>query len=339
VARRAKEEGLTVPEATGHRAEPGAGIGASVGGRSVRVGRPDGLHDEAARQADRLARRGLTVFAVWRDEHPVGLVGAADTVKPNAAGSVRRIRSWGWEVGLVSGDRRRTVEGVAREAGIDRSVAEVFPEGKVEEIRRLQEMGKRVAFVGDGINDAPALAQADLGIALRSGTDVAREAGDVLILGPDLGLVVDCLVLARKTYWVIWQNLSWAFTYNALMIPLALVGAVSPMVAAGAMAGSSVTVVANALRLRRYAGGRGTVAEEDGLLDPSVERTLERLREAARRPAGPTSPPGLEADTAPVAEAARGLTGDSRQERPPLRQTMVRLADFVTKKWGEQWDT
>ena len=248
----ADEWGVSVPSATDHRAEPGAGIAALVDGRSVRVGRPDGLPPSLEGQADILAREGLMVVAVWLDGEPVGLLGASDAVKPGAPEVVARLRKWGRTVALVSGDRAPAVEAAARQAGIDVVVSQVFPEGKVEEVRRLQAQGLRVAFVGDGVNDAPALAQADLGIALGTGTDVAIEAADVLIMGGDLGLVSDCLELAGRTYWVIVQNLAWAFAYNSLMVPLAVVGRVSPLLAAAAMAGSSWTVVSNALRLQRF---------------------------------------------------------------------------------------
>jgi heavy metal translocating P-type ATPase len=264
VVQAAMERGVPIPEARDHRAEPGAGIVAWVGSTRVRVGRPEGLPRPLAVRAEELASRGLTVFAVWGDGQALGLLGAFDAIKPGAARAVSRLDRLGWEVAVVSGDRRPAVEAVAREAGIVRAVAEVFPEGKVEEVRRLQAAGKRVAFVGDGINDAPALAQADLGIALGTGTDVAMEAGDVLIMGGDVGLVADALVLAKRTFWVIAQNLVWAFAYNLLMIPLAVAGKVSPLVAAGAMAGSSVTVMGNALRLLRYrspAGDIGSRAE------------------------------------------------------------------------------
>jgi heavy metal translocating P-type ATPase len=256
VVEAAMDRGVTIPPATGHRAEPGAGIEARVGDVRVRVGRPSGLPEPMAAKAQELAESGLTVFGVWLDEEAVGLLGARDTVKPGAADAVRRLRQWGWRVALVSGDRRPAVEAVARETDIDIVVAEVFPDGKVEEVRRLQQQGRRVAFVGDGINDAPALAQADVGIALGTGTDVAMEAGDVLIMGGDVTLVADALGLARRTFWVIAQNLGWAFAYNLLMIPLAVAGKVSPLVAAAAMAGSSVTVVGNALRLLRYGAPR-----------------------------------------------------------------------------------
>jgi Cu+-exporting ATPase len=254
----ANDRGVTIPEGTDHRAQPGAGIVARVGRTRVRVGRPVGLPEELAARAQGLAEDGLTVFAVWRDDEAIGLLGAQDTIKPGAIDAVRRLRQSGWRVAVVSGDRRPAVEAVARQAGIDTVVAEVYPEGKVEEVRRLQSVGRRVAFVGDGINDAPALAQADVGLALGTGTDVAKEAGNVLIMGGDIGLVADALGLARRTFWVIAQNLGWAFAYNLLMIPLAVAGKVSPLVAAAAMAGSSVTVVSNALRLLRYAARRPT---------------------------------------------------------------------------------
>jgi Cu+-exporting ATPase len=293
VVQAANERGLAIPEATGYRAEPGAGITAMVGGSRVRVGRPEGLPADLTERADQMAARGLTVFAVWSDGRAIGLLGAFDAVKEEAADVIRRLRKSGGDVAVISGDRRAAVEAVAAEAGIDRSVAEVFPEGKVEEVRRLQTAGKRVAFVGDGVNDAPALAQADLGIALGTGTDVAMEAGDVLIMGGDLRSVADALGLARRTFWVIAQNLSWAFAYNILMIPLTVVGKVSPLVAAAAMAGSSVTVVGNAMRLRWYAAGR----ERIPALGERAGEAPWRVRLVPRFPrAGGASPEAIEAE-------------------------------------------
>src|SRR5207248_8609082 len=175
-----------------------------------------------------------------------------DTVRQGAADAVRRLREMGLEVAIVSGDRRESVESAAREAGICRVIAEVFPEGKVEEVRKLQAAGRKVAFVGDGINDGPALAAAHVGIALSTGTDVAKDASDVLVIGNNLRSIVDGLGLARRTYRAIAENIAWAFAYNILMIPMALVWKVPPAAAAAAMTCSSMTVMGNALRVRRF---------------------------------------------------------------------------------------
>ncbi|HEX2088535.1 MAG TPA: heavy metal translocating P-type ATPase [Actinomycetota bacterium] len=248
----AKTQGVEVPSATSFGIEPGARAKATLDGSEISVGRPDSLPVSLASKATTLAEKGLTVFAVWKDSQPVGLVSVSDRVKPGARQVVSDLRAKGLEVALVTGDRRPAAEAIADQAGIERVVAEVFPEGKVDEVKRLQEAGRKVVFVGDGINDGPALAQADVGIALGTGTDVAIEAADVTILGGDLRLVANALDLSRRTYRVIAQNLFWAFGYNVVMIPLAVAGLLSPIWAAAAMAASSVTVVANALRLRRY---------------------------------------------------------------------------------------
>jgi heavy metal translocating P-type ATPase len=260
IARAAR--GVDVPGGTDFLVHPGAGVEATVGGARIRVGRPDGLPLSLQADAGRMAQSGLTVFGVWKDGRPVGLLGAADGVKDESRATVERMRAFGFDVALVTGDRRAVGDRVAREVGIDRVVAEVFPEGKVAEIRRLQRAGKRVAFVGDGMNDGPALAQADVGIALGTGTDVAIEAADVKIMGGDLGRVMKALFLARWTYSVIAQNLVWAFAYNTLMIPLAGIGALTPFMASAAMAVSSLSVVGNAVRLRRYGSSRFARSQE-----------------------------------------------------------------------------
>jgi heavy metal translocating P-type ATPase len=321
----AEERGIEIPAGTAHRAMAGAGIEATVGSNLVRVGRPEGLSEELSARVEVLAAGGLTVFAVWRDGEPVGLLGAFDALKDGAADAVARLRRWGLDVAVVSGDRRAAVEAVARGAGVDRAVAEVFPEGKVEEVRRLQAEGRRVAFVGDGVNDAPALAQADLGIALGTGTDVAMEAGHVLILGGDLRLVADSLALARRTFAVIAQNLAWAFAYNVLMIPLAVVGKVSPTVAAAAMAGSSVTVVGNALRLLRY--GRG--AADAGLdVDREEEEAADMDGDGEVAPLEPEATPQVEPEDSPASPPEGGFA----------RREARRIAGALGRLYDRQWE-
>ena len=268
VVRAAASAGAPVLAADGHMATPGSGIRATVEGHAVVVGRAEAFPHELAERAHRLAGDGLTVFGVWDDGRLVGLLASGDRLKAEAREVVRWMDGFGFELALVTGDHRATAEAIGREVGLPRVVAGVSPEGKVDEIRRLQARGKRVAFVGDGLNDGPALAQADLGIALGTGTDVAIEAADVKIMGGDLRRVVDALYLARWTYSVIGQNLAWAFAYNAVMVPLAMFGVLTPVVAAAAMAGSSVTVVGNALRLRRYRKGALARSDETDGPDP-----------------------------------------------------------------------
>jgi len=226
----AGERGIHPGEAAAFSAETGHGVRALVDGHEVIVGRP-----------------GITITV---DGAPAGAIEIADPNKPEAAAAVRRFAAMGLEVWLITGDRRAAAETAARDAGIERVLAEVLPEEKVARIREFQAAGKRVAMVGDGINDAPALAQADLGIAMGTGTDIALEAGAITLLRGDLHGVADAIELSRRTMRIIRQNLFWAFAYNTIGIPVAALGLLSPMLASAAMALSSVTVVMNSLRLR-----------------------------------------------------------------------------------------
>ncbi len=255
----ARERGLEIPAATAFANIAGHGVRAEVDGKPVVVGRRKlvdeqdlQLPDDLATAAAELEEQGRTAVFVGRDGDVVGLLAVADTVKDDAADVVRQLHAMGLQVAMITGDNARTATAIAKQVGIDRVLAEVLPQDKVTEIRRLQDEGRVVAMVGDGVNDAPALVQADLGIAIGTGTDVAIEASDITLMSDRLDGVVRAIQLSRQTLRTIYQNLGWAFGYNTAAIPLAALGLLNPVVAGAAMGLSSISVVTNSLRLRRF---------------------------------------------------------------------------------------
>ncbi|MEC8970812.1 MAG: heavy metal translocating P-type ATPase [Actinomycetota bacterium] len=240
---------------------PGLGVRAVVGDQLVLVGRRllfDDVSIDLDRALEDAENAGHTAVVVGWDRTAHGVLVVTDEIRSTSAEAVAGLRELGLEVTLLTGDNERTARTVATAVGIDRVVAGVLPDGKEAEVQSLQDAGSVVAMVGDGINDAPALARADLGIAVGTGTDVAIEASDLTVVSGDLRVVVDAIALARSTLATIKGNLFWAFAYNVAAVPLAAAGVLSPMVAAGAMSFSSVFVVANSLRLYRFAGHRKT---------------------------------------------------------------------------------
>jgi len=252
-----------LPPATAFEALAGHGARAQVDGTTVWAGRrklmgdaglllPEALDDAV----DRLEGEGRTAVLVGWDGEVRGVLAVADTARPDAPELVARLHRMGLETAMITGDNTRTARAIAERLGIDRVLAEVLPQDKAGEVARLQAQGRVVAMVGDGVNDAPALVQADLGIAIGTGTDVAIESSDLTLLRGDLAGVPTAIELSRRTYRTILQNLGWAFGYNLAALPLAALGLLNPMIAGAAMAFSSVSVVGNSLRLRRFARAR-----------------------------------------------------------------------------------
>jgi Cu+-exporting ATPase len=261
----ARARGLAVSPVSGFEAVPGFGARGRVEDHEVAVGadrymRKLGLDvSQFGDTAERLGQQGKTPLFAAIDGRLAAIIAVADPVKPSTPAAIAALHAMGLQVAMITGDNRRTAEAIAKGLGIDEVVAEVLPEGKVETIRRLKQGGRKLAFVGDGINDAPALAEADVGIAIGTGTDIAIESADVVLMSGDLAGVPTAIGLSQATIRNIKENLFWAFAYNVLLIPVAagvLYPAsgilLSPMIAAGAMALSSVFVVGNALRLRRF---------------------------------------------------------------------------------------
>ena len=256
--------GAELPGVAEFTSHSGLGVTGTVDGHAVAVGRAAWLESEwalaipaelAGHAAEAEAAGRTAVFAGW-DRRVRGLLVVADTLKPTSAEAVRRLRGLGLRPVLLTGDNERAARAMASEAGIGEVIAGVLPAEKVDSIRRLQDQGRVVAMAGDGVNDAAALAQADLGLAMGTGTDAAIEASDLTLVRGDLLAVPDAIMLSRRTLRIIKGNLSWAFGYNAAAIPLAALGFLNPLIAAAAMAFSSVFVVTNSLRLRRFHPGR-----------------------------------------------------------------------------------
>lgn len=254
---RARERGLNLIEPKNFQSVTGKGVSADIDGSLILVGsrrlmqeqgiNPEGMDSEMAR----LEGEGKTAMLVGSKDRILGIVAVADTIKEDSIAAIRTLEEMGLRTAMLTGDNRRTAEAIGREVGISQVLAEVLPDGKVDEVRRLQEQGLKVAMVGDGINDAPALTQADVGVAIGTGTDIAIEAADITLVSGNLMTVVSAIRLSKATFRKIRQNLFWAFIYNIVAIPLAILGLLHPVIAEIAMATSSITVVGNANLLKR----------------------------------------------------------------------------------------
>ncbi len=280
IVKASQEKKMELSPASDFSAIPGHGVEALVAGKKLVLGNLRLMKERGLslnwleEEAERLWAKGKTVMFLGIDSQVVGIIALADTVKPSAKQTVAELHKMGIEVVMLTGDNRRTAEAIAQEVEIDRVLAEVLPEHKAQQVKKLQDEGKIVAMVGDGINDAPALAQADIGIAIGTGSDVAMETGDITLISGDLKGIVTAISLSKRTMRTIKQNLFWAFAYNSALIPVAAgalyfafvqtgipsglhfvlgdYGFLNPILAAAAMAASSITVVSNSLRLRRF---------------------------------------------------------------------------------------
>nr|WP_330369375.1 copper-translocating P-type ATPase [Clostridioides mangenotii] len=261
----AEERGLKLVKTDYFEAIPGHGIEVSIEGSTLLLGNKKLMDDrkislgDLGKASDKLAEQGKTPMYISKDGNIAGIIAVADTIKQNSKQAIKKLHSMGIEVAMITGDNKRTAQAIAKQVGIDRVLSEVLPEDKASEVKKLQVGGKKVAMVGDGINDAPALAQANIGIAIGSGTDVAVESADIVLMRSDLMDVPTAVELSKATIKNIKQNLFWAFAYNTLGIPVAmgvlhLFGGplLNPMIAGAAMSFSSVSVLINALRLKKF---------------------------------------------------------------------------------------
>ncbi|GAB6557814.1 heavy metal translocating P-type ATPase [Bacillus mobilis] len=252
-----KEKKIDIPSSKTFEAIPGFGIESVVEGKQLLIGtrrlmkKFDIDIEEVSKSMEALEREGKTAMLIAIDKEYAGIVAVADTVKDTSKAAIARLKKMGLDVVMITGDNTQTAQAIAKQVGIDHVIAEVLPEGKAEEVKKLQAQGKKVAMVGDGINDAPALATADIGMAIGTGTDVAMEAADITLIRGDLNSIADAIFMSKMTIRNIKQNLFWALAYNGLGIPIAAFGFLAPWVAGAAMAFSSVSVVLNALRLQR----------------------------------------------------------------------------------------
>ncbi|PEO63474.1 copper-translocating P-type ATPase [Bacillus toyonensis] len=252
-----KEKKIDIPSSETFEAIPGFGIESIVEGKQLLIGTRRLMTkfnidiEEVSKSMEELEREGKTATLIAIDKEYAGIVAVADTVKDTSKAAIARLKKMGLDVVMITGDNTQTAQAIAGQVGIDHVIAEVLPEGKAEEVKKLQAQGKKVAMVGDGINDAPALATADIGMAIGTGTDVAMEAADITLIRGDLNSIADAIFMSKMTIRNIKQNLFWALAYNGLGIPIAALGFLAPWVAGAAMAFSSVSVVLNALRLQR----------------------------------------------------------------------------------------